>query len=381
MINLITTDSYFNMFELLVSDLQTKQKNIEQKNIIFCEEKVSLMIERLVCYKFGGTFSAQVFSFGNFLRAQKPMDNLLSMEGSAMAVKKILSTVKLNCFKASKTTIAPTLYNLIIQLKSAKVTPNDILGAISSTDGILKNKLIDIYEVYSAYESFVKDNGYEDQSSYLSHLNNVIEQADILTGANVYLVGFAGFTAQMREAVKSLINRTNNLTAFLCEGENPLVFVNESSSFIKNLCAEQGYPLLTKHVKSEYSKSGRIILDSIFNHFSFDKKSLDGQKFAKQGQVYCHFAPNPVAEVERVGQIIKQKVLSGDCRYKETTIALPSSEYVPIIQKVFANLQIPYFIDERKKAEHHPLFVLMALAPCAKFALVAVAIREGVSLK
>ena len=359
MINLITTDSYFNMFELLVSDLQTKQKNIEQKNIIFCEEKVSLMIERLVCYKFGGTFNTQVFSFGNFLRAQKPMDNLLSMEGSAMAVKKILSTVKLNCFKASKTTIAPTLYNLIIQLKSAKVTPNDILGAISSTDGILKNKLIDIYEVYSAYESFVKDNGYEDQSSYLSHLNNVIEQADILTGANVYLVGFAGFTAQMREAVKSLINRTNNLTAFLCEGENPLVFVNESSSFIKNLCAEQGYPLLTKHVKSEYSKSGRIILDSIFNHFSFDKKSLDGQKFEKQGQVYCHFAPNPVAEVERVGQIIKQKVLSGDCRYKETTIALPSSEYVPIIQKVFANLQIPYFIDERKKAEHHPLIKLI----------------------
>jgi hypothetical protein len=28
-----------------------------------------------------------------------------------------------------------------------------------------------------------------------------------------------------------------------------------------------------------------------------------------------------------------------------------------------------------------PLFVLMALDPCAKFALVAVAIREGVSLK
>ncbi len=359
MVNLITTDSYFNMFELLLQNLETRQKSIEQKNIIFCEEKVSLMIERLICYKFGGTFNTNVFSFGNFLRCEKPMDNLLTIEGSSMAVKKILSTVKLNCFKASKTTIAPTLYNLILQLKSAKVTPNDIKGAIENTDGILKNKLIDIYEVFSEYENFIQKNGFEDQSSYLSHLDKVIENAEMLRGANVYLVGFTGFTAQMRQAVNALIKRTNNLTAFLCEGQNPLVFVNESAYFIKQLCNEQNYPLIYENVKSKYCKNAKIIIDSIFNPYAFDKKSIENQKFDSNGEVYCFVAPNPIAEVERVGQIIKQKVVSGECRFKEMTIALPSNEYVPIIQKVFANLEIPYFIDERKKAEHHPLIKLI----------------------
>ncbi|MBE7081918.1 MAG: hypothetical protein E7372_05105 [Clostridiales bacterium] len=359
MVNLITTDSYFNMFELLLQSLEKNTKSIEQKNIIFCEEKVSLMIERLICYKFGGTFSTQVFSFGNFLRAQKPMDNLLTIEGSSMAVKKILSSVKLNCFKASKTTIAPTLYNLIIQLKSAKVTPNDIKVAIENTDGILKNKLIDIYEVYSAYEDFVQKNGFLDQSSYLSHLDEVIKTAEILSGANIYLVGFNGFTAQMRQAVDSLIKRTNNLTAFLCEGDNPLVFVNESAYFIKQLCQEQNYPLLYKTEKSKYSKNARIIIDSIYNPFALNKDSYKGQEFESEGDVFCYFAPNPIKEVERVAQIIKQKVLNGECRYKDMTIALPTNEYVPIIQKVFDNLQVPYFIDERKKAEHHPLIKLI----------------------
>ena len=359
MVNLITTDSYFNMFELLLKNLEAEQKSIDKKNIRFCEEKVSLMIERLICYKFGGTFNTQVFSFGNFLRAQKPMDNLLTIEGSAMAVKKILSTVKLNCFKASKTTIAPTLYNLIIQLKSAKVLPSDILSAIENTDGILKNKLIDIYQVYNAYEDFIQKNGFEDQSSYLSHLDEVIDSAQVLTGANIYLVGFSGFTAQMRSAVNALIKRTNNLTAFLCEGDNPLVFVNESAYFIKQLCKEQNYPLLYKREKSKYTKNGRLILESIYNPLAFDKESFNNEQFSCEGDVHLYFAPNPTSEVERVGQIIKQKVLSGDCRFKEMTIALPSNEYVPIIQKVFANLQIPYFIDERKKVEHHPLIKLI----------------------
>ncbi len=359
MVNLITTDSYFNMFDLLLKRLESNGKSIDKKNLIFCEEKVSLMIERLICYKFGGTFNTQVFSFGNFLRAEKPMDNLLTIEGSAMAVKKILSTAKLNCFKASKTTIAPTLYNLIIQLKSAKVTPNDIKGAIDNTDGILKNKLIDIYEVFSAYEDFIQKNGFLDQSSYLSLLDEVIDSAEILSGANIYIVGFSGFTAQMRQAVNSLIKRTNNLTAFLCEGDNPLVFVNESAYFIKELCKTQNYPLIYEHIKSNYSKNGRIILDSIFNSFAFNKDSIKGADFDTEGDVYCYFAPNPIKEVERVAQIIKQKVISGECRYKEMTIALPNKDYVSIIQKVFANLEIPCFIDERKKAEHHPLIKLI----------------------
>ncbi len=353
MVNLITTDSYFNVFDLLTKTIKERGTGIEQKNIIFCEEKVSLLIERLICYEQGGTFNTEVYSFGNFLRTKKPLDNLLTIEGSSMAVKKILSSVNLNCFKASKTTIAPTLYNLIIQLKSAKVSPQDVLNAIDGTSGVLKNKLIDIYEVFIAYEKFVSDNGFIDQSSYLDFLDEVIKNDDRLNGANVYLVGFNGFTAQIRQAIECLLDRTNNLTAILCQGDNPLVFVNESPAFIKNLCKNKGVPLLEKHIESEYLNSAKVILDNLFNPFS--------QKKEKQtdGKVFVLPAHNPVVEMERVAQVIKQKVISGECRYKDMTVAIPDSSYNFYIENAFKNLEIPYFIDQRKKVHHHPLVLLV----------------------
>lgn len=353
MVNLITTDSYFNIFNLLVKSLKERGKGIEQKNIVFCEEKVSLMIERLISYEQGGTFNTEVYSFGNFLRTKKPLENLLTIEGSSMAVKKILSSVNLNCFKASKSTIAPTLYNLIIQLKSAKVSPQDILNAIDGTTGVLKNKLIDIYEIFSAYENFTLSNGFIDQSTYLDFLTEVIRDDERLDGANVYLVGFNGFTAQIRQAVESLLDRTNNLTAILCQGDNPLVFVNESPTFIKNLCKEKGVPLLEKHIESEYNKSTKIILDNLFNPFG---KKPDQKEDAN---VFVLPAHNPVLEVERVAEIIKSKVLSGECKYKDMTVAVPDSTYYFYIENAFNNLEIPYFIDQRKKVQHHPLVKLV----------------------
>ncbi len=357
MVSLITTNSYFNMFDLLINDLKQKSEDPQKPNVIFCEEKVSLMIERFLCYQLGGSFNTEVFSFGNFLRVKKPMNNLLSKEGSTMVVKRILSSLSLNCFKASKQTLAPSLYDLIIQLKSAKITPNDILVAKDNTDGVLKGKLQDIYAIYSGYEQFVKANNLEDQSSYLSNLPSVIESADILTGANVYVVGFSGFTAQLRSAVDALIKRTNNLTAILCEGENQLVFVNETAEFIKDLCKKENYPLLYKKVKSDYTPSGEAIVDNLFNPFA--NKDLSKRTGLKTiDNVYYNPAPNPIREVERVAQIIKQKVLSG-ARYKDISIAIPDSSYNAHIESIFSVLEIPYFIDERKKPEHHPLVKLV----------------------
>lgn len=356
MINLLTTNSYFNMFDLLIEQLSQKPNGIDNKNVVFCEEKVSLMIERMISNKLKGSFNTKVYSFGNFLRCNKPMDNLLTKEGSAMVVKNILSTAKLNCFKASKESIAPTLYDLFIQLKSAKITPNDILNAIDNTNGVLKNKLADIYTVYSGYEDFIAQNRFEDQSSVLSYLPQVILQSEYLSGASIYIVGFSGFTAQIRSAIDALCQKNNDITAILCEGDNRLVFVNETAEYIKSLAKQNDYPFIYKQIDSDYNGSARAILDNLFNPFvaQKDKTSLQNTNI-----VYCASFVNMINEVERVGQTIKSLVISGECRYRDITIAIPDQKYNGYIKSVFTNLDIPYFLDERKKPLHHPLIKLV----------------------
>ena len=70
---LIVTDAYFNIFSILTEKIKNSVNGLKERNFIFCEEKLTLMTERRICDAFGGSFNTEVYSFGNFLRARKPM--------------------------------------------------------------------------------------------------------------------------------------------------------------------------------------------------------------------------------------------------------------------------------------------------------------------
>ena len=320
------------------------------------------MVERFLCASIGGTFNTEVYSFGNFLRAKKTFDKVLSKEGSAMAVKRILSYSALSCFKASKTTLAPTLYELIMQLKSAKVSPEDVAFASGGVDGILKNKLTDIAEVYSKYESFILNSGFEDQSSMLSYLPEVIESSEEIKGANVFVIGFSGFTAQIRGAIDKLIDTAASFTAVLTEGDNPLVFVNETAAFIRRHCKEKHLPMLEERLLSDYSAQGKLLVDNLFYPVgpTQPKNSKTKSLPEADGKVYYYPAPSAEKEIERVAEVIKGLVSSGECRYRDITLAVPNTaDYGDYVRTHFAALDIPFFIDERKKPDNHPLITLI----------------------
>ncbi len=353
MIKLITTDSYFNLFNILVKELDGKCNHLAGRNIVFCEEKVSLMAERMICNSFGGSFNTDVYSFGNFMRVKKSLEKILTKEGSAMAVKRILSDVKLSCFKSSRAMLAPTLSELIMQLKSAKVTPNDLLYATEHASGMLKNKLNDIYSVFVAYEDFINKQGYEDQSSSLSYLPEIISESKDIARADVYLVGFSGFTAQMRSAINTLIDKAGNVTAILCKGDNPLVYVNETAEYIKAHCKSKSIPLVDIKEDSGYTVEGKTITQNLFT-------PTKNQGKIKTDKVYYASAVNAPTEIEKVAEIIKSSVLSGECRYRDFTVALPNVvDYKEFVKRAFDTLEIPYFLDERKRADNHPIVTLI----------------------
>ena len=178
MIKIITTNSYFNFFNILTSELENEPRGIDEKNFVFCEEKISLMTERAVCHALKGTFNTEVFSFGGFLLKNKTSDKILSKESSSMVIKKLIGNLSLKCLKASKTNLAPTLGDTIMQLKSAKISPSEILDASERAGGVLKNKLYDVALIYSEYEKYLLENGFDDQSSLLSYLPDIIRNSN-----------------------------------------------------------------------------------------------------------------------------------------------------------------------------------------------------------
>ncbi|MDE7087026.1 MAG: hypothetical protein K2O67_02415, partial [Clostridia bacterium] len=63
--------------------------------VVFCEDRLSLVAERAVCEAVGGTFAVSVFTLSRFLTAEGGVcSNVLSSQGSAMAIRRIIEDSK-----------------------------------------------------------------------------------------------------------------------------------------------------------------------------------------------------------------------------------------------------------------------------------------------
>lgn len=352
MAKLLLTDSYFKTFNLLVGELKNVNTDGAENNLIFCEEKISLMTERAICDKFGGSFFTEVYSFGNYLRLNKNFDNLLTKEGSSMVVRRLLKDLKLKRFKQSQSNLAVKLFELIALLKSSNVSPKEIEQVLDNCKSILKDKLLDVNAVYSAYEKFLTENGYEDQSSALSHLAGVLEQKD-LSNTNVYLLGYAGFTLQQREIIKVLLKKSKSVTAILTAGENKFAFLNETKEIFIDLCKQTATPLDITTDKTEYGEEQAVIKDCLFSPraFKLEQKPSNTIYFSADSNLY--------EEVQRVAETIKKHVMAG-YRYYDFSIAVPDlNEYADTIKEVFSALEIPFYLDQKTIPNSHPLVKLV----------------------
>ena len=352
MVKLLLTDSYYEIFNILTNSLKGKVNSLEGSNLVFCEEKISLMAERRICAEFGGSFNTDVYSFGNYLRVNKYLSSVLSKEGSAMVVKRLLSTLSLGCFKSSATTLAPSLFDLIIQLKSASITPDDLKYACQNLNGVLKGKLLDVATVFEEYEKYLLANGLEDQSSMLSYLPQVFESQD-LANTDVYLLGFSSLTKQARLGIEVLLKKAKSVTAILVEGQNDFAYLNETSDLFRKTCQELGVAFEEKSFISQKGKENQVILNNLFNPL-VKKERLQTDK------VYTISAKTLYEEMENVAITIKREVINGNVRYKDVGVVLADpSLYKDYLKECFNRLDIPYFLDEKKKPSNHPLIHLI----------------------
>ena len=113
-----------------------------ENRIIFCEDKFTLESEIALSKKYGGTFGTRVFSFNRFMHKYLPdSGEILSPESASLVIKRLLLENKgeLTCFKnVYDPNLSSVVYELIAQLKSAKISPADVFRAAEGSSGILK---------------------------------------------------------------------------------------------------------------------------------------------------------------------------------------------------------------------------------------------------
>lgn len=353
MAKLIITDSLFNVFESLKQNIENVNE-LSQNNIIFCEEKMTLMVERYICEFNGGSFNTKVYSFAKFLAQNKTFDNVLSKVGSAMAIKNVLMNLNLKRLRGNSFGLAPTLSELIAQLKSAGINGDNLNYASQNSQGILSDKLFDIANVYNEYDKFLAEKNLLDQNTAYSYLPQVIENSTQIKNADVYIVGFTSLTFQAKKVISSIIKRAKSVTAIMVGGQNKFAFVNETAQNFRDICAFCGEHLTEQTIHSPYNENAKVIMENLFcpNASKKEKIKADNIFVDSFGSIY--------EETNRVGEVIKAKVLNEGYRYKDFVIAtLDSEEYKDAIAESFSRLEIPYYLDEKKVALSHPFVRLI----------------------
>lgn len=343
-----------------LKDVIAKNEEKGVKTVIFCEDRLTLAAERTVCSAVGGTFLTSVYTFARFLTAEiGKADNVLSSQGSAMAIRKIIedNRDKLKLFKKlTPSAAAQSVYDTIALLYSSRISAEDAEKA-ASAGGILGGKLHDLAIIYSEYEKYLQACGKQDRNGYLKQLGGVIENSRKVRGNCVVFLGFQAFTCTALECVRAAFSAAGDVYGLFIGGDEE-IYVNEAFlSFIK---AADEYGSAEKFtVEGVRNAEAEHLRKCLFNPESFYLPPVVSKC------VKINEAASEEEEMEFIAACIKRHVIDNGERYAKISVMLPDLDKSErILSRVFSAYRIPYYADRQIPLSEHSvcLFILNYLA-------------------
>ncbi|MDE7082150.1 MAG: PD-(D/E)XK nuclease family protein [Clostridia bacterium] len=327
-----------------------KNEENGRKTVIFCEDRLSLAAERTVCSAVEGTFLTSVFTLARFLSSERgKAENVLSSQGSAMAVRKIIEDNKneLTLFKKlSVSGAAQAVYDTIALLYSSRVSAEDAAKAAEG-GGILGGKLHDLAIIYAEYEKYLKESGKEDRNAYLRQLGEVVAESNKIKGNSVVFLGFQAFTCTSAECVRAACSAAESVYGLFIGGAED-VYVNEASSAFIAIANEFGGAEIST-ANDGRIKEAQVLCQALYNADCFYGEPLATDK------VNIYEAADTEEELEFIAVNIKKHVSQGE-RYAKISVMLPDLENGErALARVFARYKIPYYADKRLSLSEHSL--------------------------
>ena len=152
------------------------------ENIIFCEDRLTLLAERALVARLGGTFHSSVSTFARFVKAE---GKTVSKQGSVMMVGGVMARLqregKLQCFTSSAGIAknARSIYETLAQFSASEITPDVLKQSLSLLpEGTLKKKVSDFAYIFEELDADAVSAGLQDELVLLDIDNNTGDTAD-----------------------------------------------------------------------------------------------------------------------------------------------------------------------------------------------------------
>ncbi len=327
-----------------------------KKCVVFSEDKITLSLELEIASRLGGGFfDVDVITFKRYISSKNSTSRVISKESSVMLIRKIITEVKnsLGSFKHAVTTpnMALVLYELISQLESAKITPEELQGLLDRGEGLqpaLISKIKDVITVYREYDERIKQMGLYDSNDYLSLMPDLVKNDESLKNSAVIIVGFQSVTKQRFDVFNALYQTAESFHAVIPYDKDCELFTGETFDRLQKICKNPTVINKCGNLPIE----AEFIKKNLFNPLALDKDF----KPLKTNNVTINQAVDSNAEAEWLAKDLLLEVRDNNLRFNDITVAVGSlADSLPSIEKAFKDYDIPYFVEKSASLSEHPV--------------------------
>ncbi len=352
--------------------------------ILLVPEQASFQMEKALTSKTAlkGVTRAQVMSFRRlgwlvFQEAGGTNRQYLVDLGKSMVLRSILmkQEANLQIFQGlvKEQGFIEKLSGSFKEFKNYLITPQKLqkeylkLAAGDKKEEIVTKKIHDLALLFGEFEEYTK--GYQtDPDDYLSLLAARIKNAPSLKRAKIWIDSFAGFTPQELQVIGSLMSHAQQVNLTLCLDPRDL------NKELKELDLFHPTWLTYRQVKKMAHTLGVAvesskIMDSAENpsryqnvHLAHLEKNFD-QHFSWEEEpeaIDLVRSENRRIEIEGIAAMIKHLSREKGYRYREIALILRDlAGYQHLVETIFQEEGIPFFMDLKRSVAHHPLVELL----------------------
>ncbi|MBR4048873.1 MAG: PD-(D/E)XK nuclease family protein [Clostridia bacterium] len=278
---------------------------------------------------------------------------------------------------AKSTAVISEMLTVSTELKQGAVTPEMLeKSARKLPDGMLKNKLMDLSLVTSAFDSLVAQS-FSDERDLLTVLAHKLEEEHYFKNATVFVDGFKGFTAQEIEILSHIIAQSNDTYISLCTDK----IYGDEYDISPFACVRATARKLIDTAKKRNVSVGQVTPPEFEGRYKSKAiEALEKSLYSSKPKVYngeadevCVFsAKTAYEECDFVALTIKKLLREENYRCRDiAVISRSEGSYSKVLRSALKKHGVPVFEDKRRP---------MAVCPpvVAARALVEIAAR-GIS--
>jgi len=361
----------------------------DQALILLVPEQATYQAERAILSDphLSGYHRLQIVSFNRlqfFLAGRNTVTPRISTLGRQMMVHKILrdSREDLRVFGSSAMLpgFAREIANTITELYRYAKSPEDLAALEAQLqaekgDPLAALKFADISRVFSRYTEALGER-FVDPEAHAIKASAAVAQADFLKGARLWVDGFAGFTGAEIVLLVELLKVVSDAHIALCldpAGLGPKPGPGGSSG-ADGLFepTERTYQDLCEMIRAEKIEMHKPVLLKEAKRFSASEPLAHVERNlfrfrARQSRadhaIRLVSASSLRAEVQFVAGQIRRLVQQEGYRYRDmAVVASDLGHYEHYVRAYFDDYAIPFFIDQRKPLNQHPVVELIIAA-------------------